>query len=112
MKRGTAIPITVALGGIVSAFVAWNSYNTVTLSEYGNQTAAIIEWQKSTDKNLEESQKEANEKFAKLTETVTEIRIDVATSKELNKLMSPRFEINPDAVEKRITKNLASSTNE
>ncbi len=113
-KGVTTITLLAAITG--SGIVSWNAIETIS---QGKDIVKNGEWQTQTDLKLAayqlqqaEAQKEAQEKFEKLVEQVVQLRVDAGTSVEILKIIGDRNNINTPAVEKRVTKEVASSTEE
>lgn len=110
LKRLPGIPLQVAFYGVASIFLVWVAWNSVQLYEHGGQLAAVIDSQKSTASALDSYKTASDSKIDSLVAGLNEVKVDVATTKEIVKLMSTRFQINPDAVENRINKQLATTS--
>lgn len=106
IKGQTTIGIVTAFGGIALFLIGWLSWTSVKVISVSEQTASVLEWQENTDKNLKEYQDSTDETLEKVSGDITQLKIDMATSKELLRVLSLRFEINPDTIEQRVIREV------
>ncbi len=98
--------------GVYAVAIGWTALKAVATGEVVaalvEQNENLVESNKQIATALEAYQEKSDEKIDKIVSTVTEVSKDAATSKELLKLMAPRFQIESEAVEKRIIKEVVS----
>lgn len=107
-KGDTSIGIVTALSAITVVLFSWNGWNSIKTIYLGEQTSAILEWQKTMDKKIDDYQDSADLTFEKIKDDVTQVKIDSSTTKELVKLIGDRYQINSSMIEDRVTRRVNS----
>ncbi len=111
LKKFSGIPLHKAFYGVASIFMVWVAWNSVQIYSQNSQLSTVINSQENTASALETYQTATDAKVNTLVNNLNDVKIDVATTKEIVKLMSTRFQINPDAVENRVNRELATTSN-
>jgi hypothetical protein len=107
MSKGQAtIGIVGSLGIITTFLVGWNSWNSIKTITVGEQTAAILEWQKNTKEDLIKYQTEQTKKTDAIAEDVESLNIKTAVTNEIVKQLGERMQINSAAVEARVIRDV------
>ncbi len=106
-KLSLAVMGTIATSTAFTVGLGWSLIKTVAL---GEQAAAVVEWQKNTDKTLADYQESSEKKIDRLSDDVIELKITSGTTKELVKLISDRYQINTAAVEARVKRDVGSTS--
>lgn len=101
-KGQTSIGIVTAFGATAMVLFGWNGFNSLKIITQGEQAASIMEWQKNFTQSSKDYQDATDKKSEKISDDVGQLKIDVATTKELMKLVSDRYQINTAAVEARV----------
>lgn len=109
MNRGRqTIELTTVASAILVFLIGWIAWNSKTIVDIGKQNASIVNWQENTDKNLEDYQKTTDEKLEKISDDSTQIKVDIATIKELTKTLSFKSKIDVGAIEERVRQQIDS----
>ncbi len=108
IKEKTSIGIVTAFLAIITFVFGWTAWNSIEVINNGKDTAALIEGQKNVKDSLSSYQDVSDKKFDKLSDDVSQIKIDSATTKEIMKLVGDRYQINSEAVEARVIRESES----
>ncbi len=95
---GTAITSAAVIGGLI-----WCLNETVSI---GKQTATVIESQVKDHVRIDRLEDTSDGRYLKTTDDITDLKVDIATTKELTALIAQRYQIDPDAVEARIKREI------
>lgn len=106
MKGATSIGIVTALSAITVLFMGWNGFNSVKVIGTSEQTAVLSQRQTDIESSITEYQSKSDKSSEKLSEDVGQLKLDMATTKEIVKLLGEINHINSDAVEARIIKEV------
>jgi hypothetical protein len=103
-KKGAVLSMVTVGGTAFGLLATWNAFNSTKIYDIGSQAASVVQSQIDVKESLDKREEKIDEELSGFNDDITELKINAATTKELLKLMAPRFEIDGDAVEKRVIK--------
>lgn len=101
-EQKSAIDIVKVAIGVIALVFGWLSWSSLKLIAVSEQIATIVSSQQNTHDGLEEYQNKTDKTLKEYGNDISKLSIDGATTKELVKLISYQFHINPAVIESRV----------